>query len=120
MSDSDEKRAPQRNRPGTKNADLNYWPDQSIQDMDGTFAVQQYIQQQIRKDRANLESLISPPEGQDEALWQYEHLRQFTLELNHLTVMFDDICTSETCPKMKATDEWLYLCAAHKTPQEVF
>ena len=35
----------------------------------------QYIQQQIRDDYSNLTGILEPPEGQDEGVWKYEHLR---------------------------------------------
>lgn len=43
--------------------------------MDSTLAVQQYIQQLIRRDYLDIESILSPPPGQDEGVWKYEHLR---------------------------------------------
>jgi len=52
------------------------------------------------------------------AAWQYEHIRAFSNELSELAVSLKDVCTFVTCPQMKATDEWMYLCAAHKTPRE--
>ena len=45
--------------------------------------------------------------------------RQFVTELNLLTVALSGSCTAATCKTMNATDEWQYLCAAHKTPSEV-
>jgi hypothetical protein len=39
--------------------------------------------------------------------------------MNLLVTQLKGICTSQTCPKMKATEEWLFVCAAHKKPQEV-
>ncbi len=45
--------------------------------------------------------------------------RQFVTELNLLTVALSGTCTAATCKTMNATDEWQYLCAAHKTPSEV-
>lgn len=54
--------------------------------MDSTLAVQQYIQQNIRADCSNIDKILEPPEGQDEGVWKYEHLRQFCLELNGLAV----------------------------------
>ena len=45
-------------------------------------------------------------------------IRQFCLELNALVLLLQDVCTPGTCPQMKATDELLYLCAAHKQPLE--
>ncbi|KAJ4454729.1 putative preimplantation protein 3 [Paratrimastix pyriformis] len=107
-----------RNTPGTKSAQLNAWPDQELNEMDSCVALQQYIQQLIRKDCSDVKTICQLPEGQDEALWQYEHLRQLTMELNKFVTSFDGICTDKTCFKMKATDEWHYLCAAHKKPKE--
>ena len=52
-------------------------------------------------------------------MWKFEHLRRFTLELNFLVVALSSRCNATTCRVMKATDEWQYLCAAHKTPKEV-
>ena len=46
----------------------------------------QYIQQQIRADFNNINAILESPEGQDEGVWKYEHLRQFCMELNGLAV----------------------------------
>ena len=35
----------------------------------------QYIQQMIRHDNTKIEDILEPPEGQDEGVWKYEHLR---------------------------------------------
>ncbi|KAK3747011.1 hypothetical protein QZH41_011958 [Actinostola sp. cb2023] len=84
----------------------------------------QYIQQQIRADCTNLSDILEPPEGQDEGVWKYEHLRQFCMELNGLAVQLQvmvyvgDECTPTTCTQMTATEQWIFLCAAHKTPKE--
>ncbi|KAF2987409.1 hypothetical protein EK904_002448 [Melospiza melodia maxima] len=64
-----------RNRPGTKAQDFYNWPDESFEEMDSTLAVQQYIQQNIRADCSNIDKILEPPEGQDEGVWKYEHLR---------------------------------------------
>lgn len=58
------------------------------------------------------------PEGVNQNLWLYEHVCQFVTELNLLIVKLHGICTAETCPKMKATDVWLYKCACHNQPQD--
>ena len=55
---------------------------------------------------------------QDEGVWKYEHLRQFCMELNGLAVMLQGECQPETCTQMTATEQWIFLCAAHKTPKE--
>lgn len=85
--------------------DFYNWPDESFEEMDSTLAVQQvcvssplllnalnsevkghntkmflmdllqYIQQNIRSDCSNIDKILEPPEGQDEGVWKYEHLR---------------------------------------------
>ena len=40
-----------------------------------SFFYLQFIQQAIRKDVTNIEAILTPPEGQDEGVWKYEHLR---------------------------------------------
>jgi len=107
-----------RNRPGTKIKDWCSWDDESFDEMDSTLAVQQFIQQAIRKDFTNVEEILNPPEGQDEGVWKYEHLRQFCLELNGIAVKLQTECNPETCTQMTATEQWIFLCAAHKTPKE--
>ena len=107
-----------RNRPGSKRSDLWNWPVEDYSNMTGPFAVQEYIQELIRHNPTDIKKIIEPPPDVDISVWQYEHMRQFILELNLLVVHLEDICTIASCPKMKATDEWLYLCASHKTPQE--
>lgn len=39
-------------------------------------------------------------------------IRRIPIDLTPLVVLLLQICTAETCPKMKA-DEWQYLCVAH-------
>uniref|UniRef100_A0A4W4GSV7 MOB family member 4, phocein n=1 Tax=Electrophorus electricus TaxID=8005 RepID=A0A4W4GSV7_ELEEL len=98
-----------RNRPGTKAKDFYNWSDESFEEMDSTLAVQQYIQQNIRSDCSNIEKIMEPPEGQDEGVWKYEHL----------SVLFTvNGCHPDSCTQMTATEQWLFLCAAHKTPKE--
>ncbi|XP_032967352.1 MOB-like protein phocein [Rhinolophus ferrumequinum] len=81
-------------------------------------AMQIYIQQNIRADCSNIDKILEPPEGQDEGVWKYEHLRQFCLELNGLAVKLQSECHPDTCTQMTATEQWIFLCAAHKTPKE--
>jgi len=47
--------------------------------MDSTLVVQQFIQQQICHDPANVAQILTPPDSQDEGVWKYEHLRQVFL-----------------------------------------
>jgi len=107
-----------RNLPGTKAVDWCRWPEQTYEEMDSTVVVQQYIQQLIRNDTYNIDLILDSPEGQDEGVWKYEHLRQFCMELNGLAVRLQEECNPETCTQMTATEQWIFLCAAHKTPKE--
>lgn len=107
-----------RNRKGCTSKEFFRWPDQPFEDMDSTVAVQQFIQQNIRKDPSAVEEILTPPDGQDEGSWKYEHLRQFCMELNRLAVKLQKECNPSTCSQMTATEQWIFLCAAHKTPKE--
>lgn len=54
----------------------------------------QYIQQNIRSDCSNIDKILEPPEGQDEGVWKYEHLR-YVLEcvfffISCLNILFID------------------------------
>lgn len=69
-------------------------------------------------DPSNVRRICEPPDSVDESVWQYEHIRQFILELNLLVVQLLGVCTSKCCPKMTANETWLYICAAHKQPKE--
>lgn len=40
------------------------------------------------------------------------------MELNGLAVRLQSECHPETCTQMTATEQWIFLCAAHKTPKE--
>ena len=109
----------QRLLPGTKSQDLYDWEDKEWGPhyLSSALGVQEYLQAQIRQDPSNFDRLFATPPGL-ETRWQYEHMRLIILELNHFVVKLPSVCTHQTCPKMKATDEWLFLCACHKTPQE--
>ncbi|KAJ8663639.1 hypothetical protein O0I10_000887 [Lichtheimia ornata] len=102
--------------PGARLETVFAWPNETLDDLDSSFAVQEYLQQLIRQDRNNVERLIELPESVDREVWQYEHLRQVCLELSLLVVALENECTKENCPEMKA-DGWLYLCAAHPSTQ---
>lgn len=106
------------NPPGTKAANFYQWEEQNLEDMESTLAVQQYIQQTIRKDYKDIDAILKIPSGQDDGVWKYEQLRQFCLELNGLAVRLQQDCNPNQCWQMTATDQWIFLCAAHKNPQE--
>lgn len=107
-----------RNDRGCKSKEFYNWPDQAFDDMDSPLAVQQYIQQLIRKDPSNVDEILRLPDGQDLGAWKIEHLRLFCMELNKLAVKLQDCCRPENCNQMTATEQWIFLCAAHKQPNE--
>jgi hypothetical protein len=107
-----------RNLPGTPGGNFCRWEEETFEEMDSTLAVQQYIQQTIRKNVTDVDTILTAPDTQDEGVWKYEHLRQFCMELNGLAVALQSECQPENCSQMTATEQWIFLCAAHKTPKE--
>lgn len=67
--------------------------------MDNTLNVQQYIQQCIHKDPSDVDTILKAPPGQEEGVWKYEHVRQFCMQLNGLTLLLQ-VC-SVNCPGKK-------------------
>lgn len=54
-------------------------------------------------------------------VWMYINCiltSQFCMELNGLAVRLQEHCFPATCTQMTATEQWIFLCAAHKTPKE--
>ncbi|KAI9496464.1 Mob1/phocein [Zychaea mexicana] len=102
--------------PGTRLESTFAWPVESLDGLDSSFGVVEYIQQTIRLDKSNVERIVDLPETVDSQVWQFEHLRQVCLELSLLVVALEPECTMENCPEMKA-EGWVYLCAAHPSTQ---
>lgn len=73
----------------------------------------------IGSDPSNVTQILEPPPGMDVNVWQYEHFRQFILELNLLVTQLKGECTPEKCPRMTSSEDLMFLCAAHKDNQEV-
>lgn len=107
-----------RNNKGCKSKDFYDWPEQPFEEMDSPLAVQQYIQQLINRNPADIDEILRLPEGQDLGAWKIEHLRMFCMQLNRLAARLQDCCYPETCNQMTATEQWIFLCAAHKQPNE--
>jgi len=87
---------------------------------EGNLGVQVYIQNKIATVAEDVQQVCTVPSDQnwDSGVWQLEHLRQVVLELSELLVALAVECTAGNCGKMKATNEWVFLCAAHKNPRE--
>lgn len=107
-----------RNNRGCKSKDFYNWPEQPFEEMDSPLAVQQYIQQVINRNPADIDEILRLPEGQELGAWKIEHLRMFCMQLNRLASYLQDCCHPETCNQMTATEQWIFLCAAHKQPNE--
>lgn len=107
-----------RNDPGTTREEWCNWPAIPFEEMDNTLNVQQYIQQCIHKDPSDVDTILKSPPGQEEGVWKYEHVRQFCMQLNGLTLLLQDECKPDVCVQMTATEQWIFLCAAHKNPKE--
>mmetsp|Transcript_60041 Transcript_60041/g.106854 ORF Transcript_60041/g.106854 Transcript_60041/m.106854 type:complete len:239 (+) Transcript_60041:59-775(+) len=113
------RREMRRNLPGTQASQMWRWSSRPLAEYAGPLAISEYIQDMIREDASDIERIYELPSlDTDTLVWQYEHLRQFVIEFNLLLVALGGKCTPETCPKMTASNEWQYLCAAHRKPQE--
>jgi len=109
---------PRRNLPGTPAAGMWRWAPRPLAE-GGPLSIPEYIQDLIREDASNIDRIYELPNDEaDPLVWQYEHLRQFVIEFNLLLVALGDECTPDTCPRMTASNEWQYLCAAHRKPQD--
>lgn len=107
-----------RNNRGCKSKDFYNWPELPFDEMESPLAVQQYIQQLIHRDPSDVDKILKLPEGQDLGAWKIEHLRLFCMQLNRLATYLQECCHPETCNQMTATEQWIFLCAAHKQPNE--
>ena len=115
---------PRRIRPGTRYADFyNYEKNTFQEHCQQNLGIHQYIEQNSREFALSApENTISPPENADydAILWKYEQVRYFCKELNWLVVRLQGYCSPKKYPQMIATEQWIFLCAAHKNPKECF
>lgn len=107
-----------RNNRGCKSEEFYKWSELPFEEMESPLAAQQYIQQLIRRDPSDIDEILKLPEGQELGAWKIEHLRLFCMQLNRLATKLQDCCQPETCNQMTATEQWIFLCAAHKQPNE--
>ena len=119
---------PRRIRPGTRYKDFHNYPKNSYEGhREQVMGVAQWIEQNAREfATSEPEKTICPPNGNNNssptddeiALWKYEQVRYFCKELNWLVVAIQGFCPPLKYPQMIATEQWIFLCAAHKTPKE--
>lgn len=115
VEDEEYVQGPRRNRIGSSSHLFNSFVRQHVNEMDSTFAIQQFIQQNLPKTPTKVDASITCPSGQDEESWQYETMRQLCIDMNDLITRLLSACTPKTCADMKAS-EWAYLCSNHPQP----
>lgn len=86
-------------------------------EMNGPLAIQEYIQDHIRHNPNDIKKIIELPKGCDKTQWQYEHVKQFIIEINILVVKLRKVCNITTCPIMRVENE-SYKCTVHKEWRE--
>lgn len=73
--------------------------------MDSTLAVQQFIQQLIKRDPSNIDLILTMPDAQDEGVWKYEHLRW----VENADFVQNEICIQWRRRISYVADQWLLL-----------
>ncbi|KAI6654284.1 MOB-like protein phocein [Oopsacas minuta] len=107
-----------RNRRGSKKEDLYLWRQYNALELDTVLTAQLYLQEMIREQPNDIDKMIECPNGVEENLWVYEHMRQICLQLNALSVHLQSCCIPTQCVNMQADGDEVYLCAVHKKPKE--
>ncbi|KAF4718907.1 MOB member 4, phocein, partial [Perkinsus olseni] len=110
--------------PGQKRCDFLHGgePDLVLTD-ERPLAVGEYLKGRIRAFLRDptlpaLIELCRVPSGVSPSLWCVENIREFMVEFNRVIAEVQHECNEETCPRMSATDEWHFLCAAHRKPMD--
>ena len=93
------------------------WEPQEFSEMEGPLAVQEYIQQMIRMDSSEVDTIITIPKGCDKNVWVCEHIRQLVLELNLFVTQLKSYCTPNICPLMRVNSE-SYRCVVKNELKE--
>jgi len=114
---------PRRIRPGTRYKDFYNYPSKPYDvHREQILGISSWIDQNARENGvSDPDSTITPPGNpspEDINLWKYEQVRYFCKELNWLCVELQGYCPPKKYPQMIATEQWIFLCAAHKTPKE--
>lgn len=114
---------PRRIRAGTRYKDFYNYPSKSFEEhRQDPLGMEQWIDQNTRENGVtNPDSTITPPvnlSNEELNLWKYEQVRYFCKQLNWLSTELQGYCPPRKYPQMIATEQWIFLCAAHKTPKE--
>ncbi|KAF4671959.1 26S proteasome non-ATPase regulatory subunit 11, partial [Perkinsus chesapeaki] len=110
--------------PGQKRCDFSYCgidTPELVVDLERPLAVEEYLKARIRAFLRDptlpaLSDLCRVPPGVPRAVWYIENVREFMVEFNRVIAEVQTECNEESCPRMSATDEWHFLCAAHRKP----
>ena len=114
---------PRRIRPGTRYKDFYNYPSKSFEEhRQDPLGMEQWIDQNTRENGVtDPDSTITPPvnlSNEELNVWKYEQVRYFCKQLNWLSTELQGYCPPRKYPQMIATEQWIFLCAAHKTPKE--
>jgi hypothetical protein len=89
-------------------------------EMSGRYAVADYVRARARLPQSapGVEALVAQPADfpYSTTVWLFEQVRQICRDVGFLVAEFIDegACTPATCPRMQATDKYLFKCAAHQ------
>ena len=83
----------------------------------GTVAAQEYIQDLIRADPAEVDKIVRKPENCDFSIWMYEQIKQFVIEIGILALTIKDECSYKNCPIMKVGND-CFKCTVHSPWKE--
>lgn len=101
--------------PGTPRSACFTWPFElkNVNEMEGQFAGQEYLQLLMRKDIADVATMCKLPEGMGINLWAYEHLRAILIDMHFLITMLNGECNEKVCPIMTTSGDLQFKCANH-------
>jgi hypothetical protein len=100
--------------PGTSSSKLTM-PVKPYDELKGKYAVADYVKSHAKLEPSNVDNLITEPENfqYSTAVWLYEHLRQMCRDIGFLLAELNEECNPKSCPEMRVTDQFHFLCAAH-------
>jgi len=83
------------------------------QDYESTMATMEYMQACRDSAPHDISLFLNLPPSIDQPCWLYEFVRLTVRDLGFLLVALASECDAQTCPKMQATESWMFLCAQH-------
>uniref|UniRef100_A0A1I8FII8 MOB kinase activator-like 2 n=1 Tax=Macrostomum lignano TaxID=282301 RepID=A0A1I8FII8_9PLAT len=116
LSAADPQKIIRRNLPATSRAKMEQLARPELRRDGLHLTVQQYIQQLTKADPSNVDLILNPPEGQDINVWKYETPQTVLYGVERPWLSGCKPNADRT--QMTATEQWIFLCAAHRTPME--